>query len=33
MIGSLEPGKLADIVLWPIHSFAAKPKLIIKAAW
>ncbi len=28
--GSLEPGKLADIVLWPIHSFAAKPKMIIK---
>ncbi|MCQ8193290.1 urease subunit alpha [Streptomyces rugosispiralis] len=30
VIGSLEPGKLADIVLWPINSFAAKPKLIIK---
>ncbi|RAG86155.1 urease subunit alpha [Streptacidiphilus pinicola] len=29
-IGSLEPGKLADIVLWPIHSFGAKPKLVIK---
>ncbi|MYW01110.1 urease subunit alpha [Streptomyces sp. SID3343] len=29
-IGSLEPGKLADVVLWPIHSFGAKPKLIIK---
>ncbi|GAA2117065.1 urease subunit alpha [Kitasatospora saccharophila] len=29
-IGSLEPGKLADIVLWPIHSFAAKPKMVIK---
>ncbi|WP_327065573.1 urease subunit alpha [Kitasatospora sp. NBC_01250] len=29
-IGSLEPGKLADIVLWPINSFAAKPKLVIK---
>ncbi|WP_329570778.1 urease subunit alpha [Kitasatospora sp. NBC_01266] len=29
-IGSLESGKLADIVLWPINSFAAKPKLVIK---
>ncbi|QMU68835.1 urease subunit alpha [Streptacidiphilus sp. P02-A3a] len=29
-IGSLEPGKLADIVLWPVHSFGAKPKLVIK---
>ncbi|MFI9602049.1 urease subunit alpha [Streptomyces sp. NPDC052043] len=30
VIGSLEPGKLADIVLWPINSFAAKPKMVIK---
>ncbi|MBT2448688.1 urease subunit alpha [Streptomyces sp. ISL-43] len=29
-IGSLEAGKLADVVLWPIHSFAAKPKMVIK---
>ncbi|MBS2535968.1 urease subunit alpha [Catenulispora sp. NF23] len=29
-IGSLETGKLADIVLWPITSFAAKPKMVIK---
>ncbi|MER5728156.1 urease subunit alpha [Streptomyces sp. NPDC002138] len=29
-IGSLETGKLADIVLWPMHSFAAKPKMVIK---
>ena len=29
-IGSLESGKLADIVLWPINSFAAKPKMVIK---
>nr|WP_304518820.1 urease subunit alpha [Cellulomonas chengniuliangii] len=28
--GSLEPGKLADIVLWPVGSFAAKPKMVIK---
>ncbi|MET9991782.1 urease subunit alpha [Streptomyces mutabilis] len=29
-IGSIEAGKLADIVLWPMHSFGAKPKMIIK---
>ena len=29
-IGSLEPGKIADIVLWPINAFAAKPALIVK---
>ncbi|MFE9561853.1 urease subunit alpha [Streptomyces sp. NPDC006487] len=29
-IGSLETGKLADVVLWPIGSFAAKPKMVIK---
>ena len=29
-IGSIERGKLADIVLWPIHSFGAKPKMVIK---
>ncbi|MFT3855334.1 MAG: urease subunit alpha [Ilumatobacteraceae bacterium] len=29
-VGSLEPGKIADIVLWPIDAFAAKPKLVIK---
>ncbi|MET9223972.1 urease subunit alpha [Streptomyces sp. NPDC088197] len=29
-IGSLEAGKLADIVLWPINAFAAKPKMVIK---
>ncbi|KRA23022.1 urease subunit alpha [Microbacterium sp. Root61] len=29
-IGSLEVGKIADIVLWPVDSFAAKPKLIVK---
>ncbi|WP_433232710.1 amidohydrolase family protein [Actinomadura formosensis] len=29
-IGSLEDGKLADIVLWPIRSFAAKPFMVIK---
>ncbi|WP_029145829.1 urease subunit alpha [Microbacterium luticocti] len=29
-IGSLEPGKIADIVLWPVDTFAAKPKMVIK---
>ncbi|WP_327351406.1 urease subunit alpha [Streptomyces sp. NBC_01304] len=29
-IGSLETGKIADIVLWPTGSFAAKPRLVIK---
>jgi urease subunit alpha len=35
-VGSLEPGKLADIVLWPIAFFGAKPKMIVKGgliAW
>ena len=35
-VGSLEPGRLADIVLWPINAFGAKPKLIVKGgmiAW
>ncbi|HEU5330787.1 MAG TPA: urease subunit alpha [Thermomicrobiales bacterium] len=30
VIGSLEPGKLADIVLWPTATFGAKPKLVVK---
>ena len=29
-VGSLEPGKLADIVLWDTAYFGAKPKMIIK---
>jgi urease subunit alpha len=35
-VGSLEPGKLADIVLWDPAYFGAKPKLVIKGgmiAW
>ncbi|WP_037581674.1 urease subunit alpha [Phaeacidiphilus oryzae] len=32
-IGSLEPGKLADIVLWAPHSFGAKPQLVLKAGF
>ena len=30
VVGSLEPGKLADIVLWPVGAFGAKPKMVIK---
>ncbi|MGI5274127.1 urease subunit alpha [Nonomuraea sp. CA-218870] len=29
-VGSLEDGKLADIVLWPFTSFGAKPAVVIK---
>lgn len=29
-IGSVEPGKVADLVQWPIESFAAKPRFVIK---
>lgn len=29
-LGSVEPGKLADLVVWPVDSFAAKPSLVIK---
>jgi urease subunit alpha len=35
-VGSLEPGKLADIVLWRPELFGVKPELVIKggyAAW
>jgi urease subunit alpha len=30
LVGSLEPGKLADIVLWPTNTFGVKPKLVVK---
>jgi urease subunit alpha len=30
MIGSVEPGKMADLVLWKPAFFGAKPKLVIK---
>ena len=36
LVGSIAEGLLADIVLWPISSFAVKPKLILKGglvAW
>ena len=29
-LGSLERGKIADIVLWPTNMFGVKPKLVIK---
>ncbi len=29
-VGSLAPGKLADIVLWTTNMFAVKPKLVVK---
>lgn len=36
LVGSIEPGKLADIVLWPVAFFGVKPALVIKGgaiAW
>lgn len=36
LVGSLEPGKLADIVLWPTNTFGVKPKYVLKGglvAW
>ncbi|HKB32880.1 MAG TPA: urease subunit alpha [Candidatus Dormibacteraeota bacterium] len=36
VVGSIAPGMLADIVLWPIEFFGVKPKLIVKGgmvAW
>jgi urease subunit alpha len=36
LVGSIEPGKLADIVIWPIAYFGVKPKLVVKGgmiAW
>ena len=30
VLGSLEVGKMADIVVWPIWSFGAKPRLVVK---
>ena len=32
-VGSLEPGKIADIVLWTPQFFGIKPKLIIKGGF
>ncbi len=33
LLGSLEVGKLADIVLWPFAFFGAKPKMVIKGGF
>jgi urease subunit alpha len=33
LVGSLEPGKLADIVLWRPEFFGIKPELVIKAGF
>ena len=32
-VGSLEPGKLADVVLWRPAFFGAKPQLVLKAGF
>jgi urease subunit alpha len=32
-IGSIEPGKMADIVLWPPEFFGAKPQLVLKSGF
>ena len=31
--GSIEPGKLADLVLWPRASFGIKPWIVIKSGF
>jgi urease subunit alpha len=33
LVGSLEPGKVADIVLWPTNIFGVKPKYVIKGGF
>jgi urease subunit alpha len=33
ILGSLETGKLADIVLWPFATFGAKPKYVVKGGF
>src|SRR5215831_11623246 len=33
LVGSLESGKLADIVLWPTNTFGVKPKYVIKGGF
>jgi urease subunit alpha len=33
IVGSLEVGKMADIVLWPFAFFGAKPKMIVKGGF
>jgi urease subunit alpha len=33
LVGSLETGKVADIVLWPTNTFGVKPKYVIKGGF
>ncbi|UQU67591.1 urease subunit alpha [Couchioplanes caeruleus] len=33
LVGSLEPGKIADIVLWPTNTFGVKPKYVLKSGF
>src|SRR4029077_10458255 len=33
LVGSIEPGKVADIVLWPTNTFGVKPKFVIKGGF
>ncbi|MHA6622601.1 urease subunit alpha [Pseudonocardia sp. DLS-67] len=33
LVGSLEPGKIADIVLWPTNTFGVKPKYVVKGGF
>ena len=33
LVGSLEPGKVADIVLWPTNTFGVKPKIVVKGGF
>jgi urease subunit alpha len=33
LVGSLEPGKVADIVLWPTSTFGVKPKYVVKGGF
>lgn len=33
LVGSLEPGKVADIVLWPTNTFGIKPKYVVKGGF
>ncbi|RBY83793.1 urease subunit alpha [Geodermatophilus sp. TF02-6] len=33
LVGSLEPGKVADVVLWPTNTFGVKPKYVLKGGF
>ncbi|MGC9666108.1 urease subunit alpha [Planosporangium sp. 12N6] len=33
VVGSLAPGKVADIVLWPTNTFGVKPKYVLKGGF